>query len=306
MNRSRAIFLAKAAISAALLALVLTRVEVAEVAGALARAQPGPVGAGLALFFAAHLLNAARLRFCLPGFSLRRIFRATLIGQLYAFLLPGQVPGDAMKAWRLTGHPAHGTAEVVAATVYDKLVGLAALFVLTSAGCLSAGSPVGASAGIACALAGGGLLVVPSVLTRLSRRVPLPERARPVAGHFATLSRDTALLARSFCVGLFFQFLCVVCVAIWGAAVGISLPVAGWVVVTGLMAVVLIAPVALGGIGLREVSLTGLLALTGTAAEAALALSALLLGAQVIAAVAGAVCEWMPTRPGRGPQGERS
>ena len=68
---------------------------------------------------------------------------------------------------------------------------------------------------------------------------------------------------------------------------GIQLTIAAWAVVVGLVSVVLLLPVTIAGVGLRDSSLVGLIALLGQSQSAALAMSLVLLILNLLGAIIG-------------------
>jgi hypothetical protein len=76
-----------------------------------------------------------------------------------------------------------------------------------------------------------------------------------------------------------------------GLAVGIDQPFSVWCAVIGLMSVIVLMPVTVAGIGLREASLVGLLDLVGVPHAQSLALGFGILAFQVMVALLGAVID---------------
>ncbi|WP_284198637.1 lysylphosphatidylglycerol synthase domain-containing protein, partial [Azospirillum oryzae] len=137
----------KALVSALLVALLLWRVDVAEVGRVLAVASPGLMGIAGLLFFLMHVLNALKLRVLLPELRAGRLLAYTLVAQLYALVLPGQLAGEAVKAYRLSrdegrgqgqgqgqGQGEIGGGRIVSAVAFDKVTGIVGLLLLTGGG----------------------------------------------------------------------------------------------------------------------------------------------------------------------------
>lgn len=142
----------KALVSALLVALLLWRVDVAEVGRVLAMASPGLMGLAGLLFFLMHVLNALKLRVLLPELRAGRLLAYTLVAQLYALVLPGQLAGEAVKAYRLSREEGQGREDggrIVSAVAFDKVTGIAGLLLLTGGGL--AVQSAGSGAGTTCA-----------------------------------------------------------------------------------------------------------------------------------------------------------
>ena len=132
---------AKLAVSAALLAWLVARVELAQVVATLAALDAPAVALALLLTLLAWALSALRLWLLLEEVRLRDVARMTLVGVYYQTVLPGQVAGDAVKAYRLSvAQVAAG--EAAAATLVDRAFALVALLLTGAvAARLAAGVP---------------------------------------------------------------------------------------------------------------------------------------------------------------------
>ena len=282
---------AKLAVGAAVLAVVLTRVPLAPVLDAVRHVAPTALLLAIVLFFAAHIVNALKLRVFLPDLGLWPAIRFTLLALLYGAVLPGQLAGDAVKAVRLMRVMQGGNAgHIAAAVALDKVVGLFALLVLTALGLGLEAKAVGADA------ARIGTAVIVLAAAGVTALVVLPPPAW--FGRFGQafrLWRDAhvsgPVMLTSLALGLVFNALSIAVFVVLGAALGLHLSLAAWAVVVGLISLALLLPITVAGIGLRDAGLVALLAALGQDAQAALALSFLLLALTLIGAVAGFVVE---------------
>ncbi|WP_434625397.1 lysylphosphatidylglycerol synthase transmembrane domain-containing protein [Azospirillum sp. B2RO_4] len=308
----------KALVSALLVALLLWRVDVAEVGRVLAVASPGLMALAGLLFFLMHVLNALKLRVLLPELRAGRLLAYTLVAQLYALVLPGQLAGEAVKAYRLSrdegrgqgrgqGQGEIGGGRIVSAVAFDKVTGIVGLLLLTGGGLAvqSARFGDGLLVGVVLVLAG---LVAATVLLAWA-----PARALLLAllGWRAGPRREALLLGPlrrfleawgdqtrrpgrallSVAGGIAVQVAAVAGSQALGLAVGIDQPFSVWSAVIGLMSVIVLMPVTVAGIGLREASLVGLLDLVGVPHAQSLALGFGILAFQVMVALLGAVID---------------
>ncbi len=282
----------KIGISVALLALVLSRVDLGGALAAAAGLTPAAGALATAVYFAAHVVNAAKLRVLLPGLSLWQAWRFTMIAVLFGTALPGQLAGDAVKAFRLA-RAAPDVGEVtaaVAAVAVDKIIGMFALLLLTALGLgLNAaifGQPVVIAAGVVTVLIPVALAVVLSA--------PLPAWLGKWGQEFAawrTVALTRSALSRSLALGIVFQMFSIAAFAILGNALGIDLTATAWAVIVGLISVILLVPVTVAGLGLREGSLVAVLAMLGQGTGPALALSFSLLALNLLGAGVGLVLD---------------
>lgn len=312
----------KALLSALLVALLLWRVDVAEVGRVLAMASPGLMGLAGLLFFLMHVLNALKLRVLLPELRAGRLLAYTLVAQLYALVLPGQLAGEAVKAYRLSrdegqgrgqgrghgqGQGEIGGGRIVSAVAFDKATGIAGLLLLTGGGLALQSARFGDGLLVAVGLVLAGLIAATLLLAWAPARTLLlallgwragPKREAWLLGplrRFLEAWRDQtrrpgrALL--SVAGGIAVQVAAVAGSQSLGLAVGIDQPFSVWCAVIGLMSVIVLMPVTVAGIGLREASLVGLLDLVGVPHAQSLALGFGILAFQAMVALLGAVID---------------
>ncbi|CBS91644.1 lysylphosphatidylglycerol synthase transmembrane domain-containing protein [Azospirillum lipoferum] len=304
----------KALVSVLLVALLLWRVDVAEVGRVLAVASPGLMALAGLLFFLMHVLNALKLRVLLPELRAGRLLAYTLVAQLYALVLPGQLAGEAVKAYRLSrdegqgrGQGEIGGGRIVSAVAFDKVTGIAGLLLLTGGGLALQSARFGDGLLVAVGLVLAGLAAATVLLAWAPARTLLlallgwragPKREAWLLGplrRFLEAWRDQtrrpgrALL--SVAGGIAVQVAAVAGSQALGLAVGIDQPFSVWCAVIGLMSVIVLMPVTVAGIGLREASLVGLLDLVGVPHAQSLALGFGILAFQVMVALLGAVID---------------
>lgn len=281
----------KLVVSAVLLAVVLRGLDVSAVGESLARLSSQTIFVAAALYLLAHSLNAVKLLMLMKGRSLKDLIRYTFVGLFYGTVLPGQVLGDAMKAYRLIRTGDDGAA-VVAAVVVDKITGLAALALITGIGLFidPRGFPDVFTALFFALMAGLILvLLLPLVVPKL------PDLLDNAIGRFLrawqTSTQHWLPLLASLLIGIAFQILAVIVIAYIGAGMGIELSFAHWIAVVGLVSLILLLPITFAGVGLREGGLVILLGFVGIAPADAVALSFALLGYTIFGALVGAAAD---------------
>ena len=303
----------KLLISLLILAVLLWRVDVGAVMQALLSAAPGGLALASLLFFLVHGVNAARLRVLLPEVPFGRLLSQTLVAQLYALVLPGQVAGEVVKAYRLS-RGAVEAERVVSAVAFDKLTGLAGLLLLTAGGLAVQRQHFGSGllllVGLVLASLGGVAMLCAldrprRIILRLlaigggpRREAWLLAPARRFLDAWAAQMRRPGRAGLSVLCGILAQFCAVAGSQALGLAVGIDQPFSVWAAVIGLMSVIVLAPVTIGGIGLREASLIGLLDLVGVGHDAALVLGLGILAFQLMVALCGALIDMAAPNPG--------
>jgi len=263
-------WLLRAAVSAIVLTLLFTIVPIEQVWNDARRLPPLLWIVALSVFLLGHCAAAAKWRLLIgPGISFAHAFEAHLAGLAANLCLPGLAGGDVVRAGLVYGE-APDKPRLVIGSIADRLLDMFGLIVLAVAGALWAlprGQGV-SPALIALLIVGAAAVcaVFPASLA-LERRL---RNARP-DGRIARLAvravAATALLAHH-------PRRLVVCLAIsmavqatfiginiaLASAVQLEAPVGAWFFAWSTAKVIAIAPVSLGGLGVREAAMSRLLA----------------------------------------------
>lgn len=304
-------YLVKLAVSAALVALLVILLDVRAALAQLAAVEPGHAALALALYLGFHAVGAVKLKTVLPQRRARSLFAYILVAQAYALLLPGQLAGEAMKAYRLARGAGAAAAQVVSSVTFDKLTALAALLLTTLIGLVADGSLFGDGLAVVVAVCLAGMLGLAAMLAleptrRLSRALLDDRRAGwrgRLAGHadgFLYAWRRHAgqprVIAMSVAWGIAAQLVQALASQTLGLGFGVDIGFAQWCVIIGVLTVVLLAPVTIGGIGLREASIVGLLGPFGVEQDRALAIALAILAIQIVIAAIGLAVDLLALR----------
>jgi uncharacterized protein (TIRG00374 family) len=300
--------LIKLLISCLLLGVLLWRVPLGAIGAHLRSFEPLTLVWVLTLALVCWVIAAARLWCLLPSFRFLELLNATFIAKYYATVLPGQIAGDVVKAYRL-GRKSGWAGHAEAATALDRGLGLFALFVVSAIA--SATTPrlplplrlffIFGSVGIAV----GGLLVgsplfrkvlAARAFSRLRGRVGNFIRAFTIALH-EHMHRPIGLLA-ALVPAVLFHVCCVMMQVLLGNDLGIKLGWADWIIVYAGVSLITLLPISVAGLGLREGGYVGMLALFGYKASVALSLSFAMLVTALVAALVGGALE-LATAVGR-------
>jgi uncharacterized membrane protein YbhN (UPF0104 family) len=300
MKRSAWVAL-KVLVTAALLVVLLTRVDLASVGATLGTLSPLAIVAALVLTLAAVAVSAWRWRRVLAYLGedvpFVPLFGDTLVGTTYNLLLPTSVGGDVARGIRSARRVAdreHAWASVL----FERVMGLLSLVLVSSVGLLYGLTqtlvPILVAAILMALVLGTGLAIAPAPL-RLAARVSawgakgLGHFLERLAGAFAgPLARPGARL-ETFGWSLAYQFVALTILIPIGwawdtpdlvRAVYLGVPIA-------LVASTL--PISLGGHGLRESLFVVVLGPFGLSAERAFALSLVWLAANLFVGLVGLV-----------------
>jgi len=290
MTRRAALLLAaRILVSAVLIALVLTHVDISQSLRLLARSHLALVIIGLAFGVVGVVISAMQWGVLLSSdgvqLSRGRLVALYFFGYAFNVLLPTTIGGDAVKAAavaRESGRP--GSA--IAATLMARVVGFGVLL-LTALPVSLVASLVWASFGwgpTAILVAAGAGFVLFLVMLRAGDRLPaVPalmrtrwggavgrgmRRIAGFTGRWSVLFR-AALLSLLFYPTLYLNYFG------FGAALGLRAPFWFYWVAVPILSIVTLIPVSLNGYGLREATAIALFRLTSDPPSSALSLALL-------------------------------
>jgi uncharacterized protein (TIRG00374 family) len=254
--------------SGLVLALVLCRVGVRDVLANLSNLAPAFILFGWAFYACCQLLSAVRWRLLLSAAGvevpLPKLFGFYMIGMFLNNFLPGGVGGDVVKAYQLYRYTGQGR-YAVASVFLERFTGLIGLVLLTAAA-LAAGLGRQQSPWVLVVVCGTPLLLAlaAALLWWSPRFVPL---LRPVGtllprktgdklsqlyGALASYRnhRKTLVLAIGLSAGIHFLYACLF--ALVAGALDTPINLRYFILFLPAITVANVAPVSLGGLGVRE------------------------------------------------------
>jgi len=267
-------------VTLALMAAALRGIEWSKLASLFGTIDWGWWAAGFAAGLVVNVVAAVRwarlarpIGFSFPlGYFIWRFFE----GQFFSLCLPTSIGGDVVKAYRLADST-HGRLLAGCTVVADRLTGLAALGVLAGATLLGREWRLGTlgTIGIGLGLLAAVLACVwigVGSLDRLLSLFPEPHAARTFIGNLLPYQMRPSLMARAVGWSMLVQMGGAVSVALVARALGVALPLSVWFSVVPLVALAMVLPISIGGVGVREGGLAFLLAPSGVAREQAVAI----------------------------------
>lgn len=251
-------FVLRLTITVAVLAVIVTRVDVAAVDLGSPLRVAGGIGVAVALLTVNQGLTAVRWGVILggesPGWSY--LTHLSLVGIFFSTFLPTSVGGDAARAWGVAGELRDpGTA--VSSVVVDRAMGFGALAVYLVAGTILSrdlttelvsrlqwGVPLWA---VVVALVAGAAATVAAVrLTRLSTWL------RQAVEHLDRFRRSGGSVVRAVVLSFVVQGLYIVVWVVLARSVGFDLPLASFLFTVPVVSIGAMIPVTLSGVGIRE------------------------------------------------------
>lgn len=263
------IWLVRVSVSAAMLALIFHFVPFASVWAAARQFSPGLWLAALALFLAGHAAAAAKWRMLIgEGVSYRQAFRAHLAGLAANLALPGVAGGDVVRAGLVFGQAAD-KGRLAMGSIADRLLDTLGLLLIALVGAYFAwgpklydGSELRWALFGSLVLVAAGFIVAPMLDRALARRSATGKLARILASMVhaaADLAQSPGRLLLCLVISMAVQCLFVGINIAFAQAASVEAPVAAWFFAWTTAKIIAIAPISLGGLGVREASMAGLL-----------------------------------------------
>ena len=226
-------------------------------------------------------------------------------GLYFNLCLPSSIGGDVVKAYRLADStPSRLLAGCT--VLADRLTGLAALSVLAGTALTAAERALSTPATLAL---GAVLLVavllmfwvVVGSLDRLLAMIPEQHAARHFIAQLLPYKLRPSLITQAVGWSMLVQMGGSVAVALIAQALGVSLPLSVWFAVVPLVALAMVVPVSINGVGVREGGLALMLKPAGVPTDAAVAIGLLWFLATIVTGLIGGVLFLLDRKPSAAP-----
>lgn len=272
MDRKRAAWqLLKITVSLGLIAILLYRISPGRLLEHLEKIDPGWIAAAVAIFLVSSLLGALQWHILLSAGGVRMPVARTIglyfTGLFFNNMLPTNVGGDAYKIYDVvrTGHDPH---KVFAITLLDRVIGFTGLCLLALVASLTLFLSGGSADFGLYALVFAGC-IAPVLALTLSRKISKPvrkalsrirlwgigERLELVFSHLGSFRSFPALLGRVIALTLTIQILRVSTHLAVAMALGIrpeARDMLHFFVFVPLLGLIMMLPITINGLGLRE------------------------------------------------------
>ncbi|QJR16510.1 lysylphosphatidylglycerol synthase transmembrane domain-containing protein [Usitatibacter palustris] len=296
----------KIAVTLGLVALLVSKIDIAAVTARVANADPAWLAAAVALLAAQLVASGLRwrriaLRLGLP-MTRRMAVRLAMVGQFFSQAMPAAIGGDVVRAW-LASRESGNLGASVSSVLSDRAIAFVVLLLTASVGQVLASSLVSDSRALEAlrlfvwaltAIAIAGLALGPIVVAPLAKFKFGARLRRVLADARSIVSPPWNKAAATGLISVFVQLSLVACAFCIARALALPLTFMGCLVMIPPVLITTIIPVSIGGWGVRESAMVVGLGMLGVQSDGALALSILYgLGNLVIAVPGGIV--WVAT-----------
>ncbi len=297
--------LLKAAVSLLLLALLLTRIDLGQLAETLRGVAPGLLGLAVVIFLLCNMVSVFKWRLLIlaqgspvPYFYLTSLF---YIGLFFNNFLPTNIGGDVIKAWKLARMTGRG-AEAASSVVLDRVTSTFALLLIALVPALVELRLLGPRMAAA--------VITMFVLAVLVIVLLASERAVRRLGRFPLLRSDPfglrrhvkdfyyslyefrdrkGTLAAVMLASLVYQALHILTVYFIALSLGIELSLVYYFLFIPVVMVVSLIPISLNGLGMREGAWVILFGQVGLSSAEAFSMSILSYLVMSVVSLAGGV-----------------
>lgn len=309
--KALALLILKLFLSGALLWVVLSRLQFQLVLDSLRAADPWLLCAWYLTFPIAHALIAIRWRQLAPTLPFSVAHKYTWIGVFWGQILPGSIAGDLAKGVALTVRSRGSHPGLAMSIIAEKLLGLAALVVVFDIACLAlqfaplANAPQVHQLALVALVLTTGLSLAVGLVGALAVRHPLStgplaeRKFGAIRTSIVRYAREPRVVARVLALSLLVHAAYVLGTWLGFRALQIDAGFTFAAIVYPVLSILLLIPVSISGVGVRDATLVVLFQAYGLQPEAAVALSWAALAASVPNILIGAAIQLWELAQGR-------
>lgn len=297
--------LIKIFITIVLLAILFRKIDIENFESAIIKIRLESLLIAIALYLLSVEVTAFKWKILLPSLKASQLSKTCFKAQFYSTVLPGQIFGEASKILDLAGST-ETQGKVASSVIIDKITSLVGSTIVGIAGIMftSIEMPAAMRSFFILALIFLFVLLLSGRLSLINNIVKYccygmwtcsSVKIKRIAGKIYRLylvwrsySGEGITLFKSAMVGVLNQMLGVFMIWIISNSMNLNVDVIEYCWIMPAVSLILLLPISFGGLGVREISLTGFLALFGVNSENAVAISVIVLLAHIISAVIGA------------------
>ena len=262
----------------------------------------------LLLYFLTLCISTLRWHQLIPECGRKQLLSLTFISQYYSLVLPGQMTGEAVKAYKL-GKGRQNAEQIAASVIIDRILGLIGMIGVAITGLLFSATDAAKDVAVWFVPVMIGLLTVlyifqyerfnvalRQLLLLLKRNIfktrNLVDRCLRLMDEWKAYLNKPVILLKSLLLGIVYQLIGVCISYILGNTAGIHIPFTDWCWIFGAVSIIVFVPITIGGVGLREGGFIFLLSIFHIPSEKALALSLAIFGLHIIGALIGGIIDF--------------
>lgn len=275
-----------------LLYWLLRDTDIAAIWNAISQAKIGWILVALLMNFVGMLIVSLRWNLLLQArniqIAVKKLYLSCIVAMFFNNFLPSTIGGDSTRAYD-SWHAGAEKSDAVAVVLLDRLLGILTLIGVASVGLLILYSDqiwenapfeqfgmLGLGAAIIIGLLGTLLLLSTGFLASVSNalaQMPLFSKGERLIASLASFLRQPKVLVQALFLSLVLQMNVIAHYFVIGAALQISVPFIYFCLAIPVIIVILMMPISINGIGVRENAFALLLTSQGVADADAIALA---------------------------------
>ncbi len=307
--------LVRVAISVGLLGYLLSKVESSEVISTLAKADPLWLGLAIAMLAIGKIIIGTRWRLLIEAqgvkIRLTSLISSILIGMFFGSVLPTKIGGDVVRAYDVTEKSDASIAYGLGSVVIDRILGVLGLALFAAFTLLLARGAFPDSGAYALPVVA--VLIFATTMLAILIHAPLTDlisrklhrlgldgfsnKIVELREALSLMTKSRGVLLIGLTLSLMLQVVIVIYYALMGASLGLVIPFSYFFVAVPIALLILLLPVSINGIGLREAVFVYLLDKVSVSPHDAIALSWLAFAMLLLQAIVGGVLFVLRRRP---------
>ena len=306
MKRQTLFTILRAAISIAIIGFLLGSADLPALMANISTANWWWLLAALALQVGCLLISTYRWQLLLSAQNMRYPFAPlisfNMVGRFFNIFLPTSTGGDIVRIYEMAKH-SQRAADSIISVLADRVLGTIAMFVICWVSLAATGWRLleGTDILLIIALLSLAFILVLAALLnpRLMRGIialthtiklwNLESRLITIYSSLQEMVKFKKALAYVFWISLLIQLIFIISVYFTALAVNIHVPALFFLIVMPLISVIVLLPISIGGLGVREGAFVFFFSQQGVSTASALSLSLLFFSQALIIALAGGV-----------------
>lgn len=305
MQKNKVLFFLRILFSATLLYILLYKTDFRLILLNISHISYFTILIILLLVFTSYFLLAVKWSVYLKQYRIIDLFKINMIGTYYSTVLPGQLTGELAKVLKL-GKGKSDAEQIAASVLVDKITGMISLLIVGITGALLSSREFSISLSLtffAVLVLAVSFLICLRIKVFYSFLISLSDKLTnkfPRLNSFVTrvirmmeewklYSGKIRLLTLNTLIGLVTHSIAVLINFLLAQDFGMNIPYWDWCWIYAITSIVLLVPITIAGIGLRDGSLITLIALLGFGREQAMAMSFSALAFVILFAIIGFV-----------------
>ena len=305
MSKKTSVLVLKIAVTLLLLYLIFSRTNFSAVLAAISHFSVGLIVTLALLNVAGVYVSALKWKMLLPEAKLKDLAAACFVSYYFALLLPGQIAQEGAKAYYLDRQSSSKRHRIASSILVDKIVSIVGLLFVGSIGAtfsqkrlpfiLIALFFVSTAVAILFLFSLRASWIYAAASRWLARASAVMPRGRRIfracgdtLGSWHSYTGNLSLLFENLLFGIVYQLIGILMFYLLARSLHLAISFFDWSWIVAALSLAILLPFTIGGLGIREGTLIGLLQFYGTKTETAVGISLTMFFLMIVLAAIGA------------------